>query len=103
MGGSAVKAILGFRSHFSFVVHKLAFTPTIRGVTHEGKPVVVLEIPRAYGKPVRFQGLEFIRVGSYRQKLKDHPQIEKELWRVFDTTPFEELVVPCRTCGRTSS
>jgi ATP-dependent DNA helicase RecG len=51
----------------------------------------VLEIPRASNRPVQFQGIEFIRVGSYRQKLKDHPQIEKELWRVFDTTPFEEL------------
>lgn len=61
-------------------------------VTHEGKPVVVLEIPRASGRPVQFQGIEFIRVGSYCQKLKDHPQIEKELWRVFDTTPFEEML-----------
>ncbi|MCF7733048.1 MAG: putative DNA binding domain-containing protein [Cephaloticoccus sp.] len=61
-------------------------------VVHEGQPVVVLEIPRAEGRPVQFQGVEFIRVGSYRQKLKDHPQIEKDLWRVFDTTPFEELI-----------
>jgi predicted HTH transcriptional regulator len=61
-------------------------------VTYEGKAVVILEIPRAHGKPVQFQGVEFIRVGSYRQKLKDHPQIEKDLWRVFDTTPFEELI-----------
>ena len=61
-------------------------------LTHEGKPVVILEIPRAQGKPVQFQGMEFIRVGSYRQKLKDHPEIERDLWRVFDTTPFEELI-----------
>lgn len=60
-------------------------------LTHEGKPVVVLEIPRASGRPVQFQGVEFIRVGSYQKKLKDHPQIEKELWRIFDATPFEEL------------
>ena len=26
------------------------------------------------------------------KKLKDHPQIEKELWQVFDTTPFEETI-----------
>jgi len=61
-------------------------------VIHEQKPVVILEIPRAQGKPVQFQGVEFIRVGSYRQKLKDHPQIEKTLWRVFETTPFEQLI-----------
>lgn len=60
---------------------------------HQGKPVVILEIPRAPGRPIQFQGMEFIRVGSYRQKLKDHPQIEQRLWRIFDTTPFEEVPV----------
>jgi len=74
--------LLSPRVHFQF--HEL---------THEGLPVVVLEVPRAPGRPIQFQGVEFIRVGSYRQKLKDHPQIEKDLWRVFDTTPFEESVV----------
>ncbi len=73
--------LLNPRLHFHF--HELQ---------HEGKPVVVLEIPRASGRPVRFRGIEFIRVGSYRKKLKDHPQIEKDLWRVFDTTPFEEMI-----------
>ncbi len=73
--------LLNPRLHFHF--HELQ---------HEGKPVVVLEIPRASGRPVQFQGTEFIRVGSYQKKLKDHPQIEKDLWRVFDTTPFEEMI-----------
>lgn len=57
----------------------------------DGKRLVLLEIPRAIGKPTQFGGLEFIRVGSYRQKLKDHPDLERDLWRVFDTTPFEDL------------
>ena len=59
--------------------------------TYEGKPVVVLEVPRAPGRPVQFQGDEYIRIGSYCKKLKDYPQIERKLWRVFDNTPFEEL------------
>jgi ATP-dependent DNA helicase RecG len=57
---------------------------------YEDKPVVVLEIPRASDMPVQFQGVEFIRVGSYKKKLKDHPEIERELWRIFASTPFEE-------------
>jgi len=57
----------------------------------EGKPLVLLEIPRASGKPTQFSGLEYIRVGSYTKKLKDYPQMERDLWRIFDTTPFEEL------------
>lgn len=74
--------LLSPRIHFQF--HEL---------THEGHHIVVLEVPRAPGRPIQFQGVEFIRVGSHRQKLKDHPQIEKDLWRVFDTTPFEETIV----------
>lgn len=57
---------------------------------HEGKPIVLLEIPRAPGRPVQFQGSEFVRVGSHRQKLKDYPEIERELWRTFEKTPFED-------------
>ncbi len=57
----------------------------------EGRPLVLLEIPRATGKPTQFAGVELIRVGSYRQKLKDYPDLERELWRIFETTPFEEL------------
>lgn len=73
--------LLSPRLHFHF-----------RELTHEGKRVVMLEILRASGRPTQFSGVEYIRVGSYRQKLKNHPQLEQELWRVFDTTPFEELV-----------
>ncbi|MFO7534456.1 MAG: ATP-binding protein [Kiritimatiellia bacterium] len=61
-------------------------------VIHGGQRVVVLEVPRAHDRPVQFQSVEYVRVGSCRQKLKDHPQLERDLWRVFDTTPFEELV-----------
>lgn len=55
------------------------------------KSVIILEIPRASAKPIRFQGQEFIRVGSYKKKLKDYPEKERELWRIFDRVPFEEL------------
>jgi ATP-dependent DNA helicase RecG len=57
----------------------------------DGRPLVLLEIPRATGKPTQFSGTEYIRVGSYRQKLKDYPDLERDLWRVFESTPFEEL------------
>ena len=54
--------------------------------------VVVLRIERAYGHPVRFQDNEFIRIGTYKKKLKEFPQKERELWRLFDQTPFERLI-----------
>jgi len=55
----------------------------------EDKPVVLLEIGTAFNHPVRFQQQEFIRIGSYKKKLKDYPEKERELWRVFDRVPFE--------------
>jgi len=58
----------------------------------EGKRVVLLEIGRAFRHPVRFHGSEYIRVGSYKKRLKDFPEKERALWRVFDRKPFETLV-----------
>ena len=55
----------------------------------DAKPVVLLEIDRAFRHPVRFQGQEFIRVGSYKKNLKDFPEKERELWRALDRAPFE--------------
>jgi len=57
----------------------------------EGKPVVLLEVGRAFRHPVQFKNQEFIRVGSYKKKLKDFPEMERKLWRAFDQTPFEDL------------
>lgn len=54
--------------------------------------IVLLEIGRAFRHPVRFEGQEFIRIGSYKKKLKDFPEKERELWRVFDQTPFEDMI-----------
>ncbi len=61
-------------------------------VTADGSRLVLLEIARAFRHPVRFQGQEFIRVGSYKKKLKDFPEKERTLWRIFDQTPFEDGV-----------
>ncbi len=57
----------------------------------EQKPMVLLEIPRATTMPTQFAGVEHIRVASYRQKLKDYPDLERDLWKIFETTPFEDL------------
>lgn len=53
-------------------------------------PVVILEIQAASHTPVQFDGTEFIRVGSYKKKLREFPEKERELWRVFDRLPFEQ-------------
>ncbi|MCA9520118.1 MAG: putative DNA binding domain-containing protein, partial [Myxococcales bacterium] len=63
----------------------------------EGARVVLLEIARAARHPVRFRGQEYIRVGTYKKKLKDYPEKERALWRIFDRTPFEDGVAAERT------
>jgi len=69
------------RIHFSFFEIQV-----------DGLPVVLLEIERAYRQPVQFQGNEFIRVGSYKKRLKDFPEKERAIWRLFDRAPFESGV-----------
>ena len=62
----------------------------------DGHRVVLLEIARAARHPVRFSGQEFIRVGTYKKKLKDFPEKERALWRIFDQIAFEDGVATAR-------
>lgn len=55
----------------------------------DGENVVLLEIGAAFRHPVQFINVEYIRVGTYTKKLKDFQEKERELWRIFDKTPFE--------------
>ncbi len=57
--------------------------------TASDQPIVILEIQAASHTPVQFDGIEYIRVGSYKKKLREFPEKERELWRVFDRAPFE--------------
>jgi ATP-dependent DNA helicase RecG len=70
-----------------------SLSPKIHFRFHEfevdGKAAVLLEVAQAFRHPVQFMGMEYIRVGSYKKKLKEQPEKERTLWRVFDTTPFE--------------
>jgi len=54
--------------------------------------VVLLEIAPAFKNPVRFQGVEYIRLNSHKKKLKELPEKERELWKVFDKIPFEKQI-----------
>jgi ATP-dependent DNA helicase RecG len=68
--------------------------PQIEFVMREGivddKHVVLFEISPAIHRPVSFKGIEYIRIGSCKKKLRDCPEKERELWRRFDRVPFEK-------------
>ena len=67
--------------------------PQIHFRIHEadetGKHFVLFEIPAAAHTPVRFKDTEYIRVGSYKKKLRDHAEIERSLWSILSRTSFE--------------
>jgi ATP-dependent DNA helicase RecG len=58
----------------------------------EERCVVILEIERASRHPVSFSGTEYIRIGEVKKALKEAPDRERDLWRIFDRTSFEDLV-----------
>lgn len=76
----------------SWLAHTLH--PSVNFKIHEfvgnGKKIVLFEIPSASHTPVRFGDSEFIRVGTYRKKLRDYPEKERELWALLTKKPFEK-------------
>jgi len=55
-------------------------------------PIVLFEIRPCKHTPVRFRETEYIRVGSYKKKLRDFPEKERALWEQLSPTPFERQV-----------
>lgn len=70
------------RIHFSFHV-----------VDMDGMRIVLAEIDPARNIPVRFRGMDYIRVGSVTRPLREAPERERALWRLFDHTPFEKRII----------
>ncbi len=52
----------------------------------------MLEIPRAFDRPVRFDNEAYIRIGPHTTKLKSYPEKEKLLWHLSESTSFETEV-----------
>lgn len=73
----------------SWLLHQLnpRIDFTIHEFDHHGAHIVLFEIQAANSAPVRFGSEEFIRVGSYKKKLKDYPEKERQLWRTLSASP----------------
>lgn len=57
---------------------------------YKDKPIVILETSAALHSPVRFEGREYIRVGSLSKPLNDYTEKERALWLILNTTNFEK-------------
>lgn len=47
----------------------------------KGKRVVLFIIDSAGNTPVKFRGTAYIRVGSYKKPLSEHPEMERKIWQ----------------------
>jgi predicted HTH transcriptional regulator len=56
------------------------------------KRVIILVIFAAAYRTVRFKNVDYIRVGSYKKKLRDYPPMEVQLWQKIGGAIFEELL-----------
>lgn len=60
-------------------------SPRIDFVIHEvvvkGKRVVLVIIDAAGNTPVKFRNKAYIRIGSYKKPLSDHPERERKIWQ----------------------
>ena len=61
-----------------------------QSVEIENKNVGILIIYCAVYVPIKFEGADYIRIGSYTKKLKDYPTVESQLWDKIKNIRFEE-------------
>jgi predicted HTH transcriptional regulator len=62
---------------------------TIHEFSYREKHFSLFQIEATRNTPVLFRGESFIRVGSYKKKLNDHPERERKIWRREDSSRFE--------------
>jgi predicted HTH transcriptional regulator len=60
---------------------------------YQGLSFVVFRVQATRDIPVGFRGKTYIRVGSYKKALDDHPERERIIWNSFDNFIFEKNLV----------
>lgn len=56
----------------------------------DGKNIVILEIPKAENIITKFKNEAYIRVGTSKKSLNEAPLKEKALWKILNSTNFED-------------
>ncbi|MBF0293529.1 MAG: putative DNA binding domain-containing protein [Nitrospinae bacterium] len=62
----------GLHPHTGFEIHTFKY---------QDKRVVLIEICPAYDRPVGFNGKAYIRIGSNKTDLRNHPEKERQIWQ----------------------
>lgn len=73
---------------------KPRITFNIINLQYDGdKRVQIIEIETNTNIPVKFKDIEYIRINSTKQKLKDFPEKERKLWKCFESKVFENQII----------
>ncbi|MEX2437334.1 MAG: RNA-binding domain-containing protein [Candidatus Paceibacterota bacterium] len=59
---------------------------------YNGNHIALFQIDATDNTPIRFRQIEYIRVGSYKKKLKDHPEKARKIWKKYPISTFEETL-----------
>ena len=86
------KEKIGNQELENWLITQLGPQIDFRIIEHEinGKQLVLFQIDTALNRPVSFRGVSYIRVGSYKKKLKDHPEKEGKIWQKVKNIIFEK-------------
>ena len=57
--------------------------------TYSGDHFAVFRLEATRNTPVAFRGEPYIRIGSYKKPLDEHPQRERKIWNAADRFVFE--------------
>ncbi len=60
---------------------------------HAGFHFVIFKVQATSNTPVNFKGTPYIRIGSYKKQLDDHPERERKIWNAGDKNIFERELV----------
>ena len=75
----------------NWLSHKLDPTLMVEAVDFEenGKQFSILAFEPSYTRPVKFEGVEYVRIGENVKPLKDHEERERSIWFATSKRKFE--------------
>lgn len=50
-------------------------------ISMDGKDMILFRVDATPNIPVKFKGMAYVRIGSYKKKLKEHPEKERKIWQ----------------------
>ncbi len=64
---------------------------------HDDKPMVLFEVQAANTAPVAFSGRRYVRVGSHKKPLGEHPEKERRLWEIVSGPTVDWSALICES------